>query len=182
MLKEYWPMNSFIPVFANPDVELQFLLAVSKQFGDHYLTHVMLPVFLLAVGDNTDLTYIPPSIQLTLKGTIFFLLLSPFFSSCSFFIIYLFLLELLRVNIKLQLIFICCSTAELRPKTVIAERLSTMCVLPLLLAGVLGAPSKKEQLAEYLRKMLVQNTVKEGQSMKCNVATIDAVRFLWSVF
>lgn len=111
----------------------KFLLAVSKQFGDHYLTHVMLPVFLLAVGDNTDLTYIPPSIQLTLK--------------------------------------------ELRPKTVIAERLSTMCVLPLLLAGVLGAPSKKEQLAEYLRKMLVRNTVKEGQSMKCNVATIDAVRF-----
>lgn len=80
MLKEYWPMNSFIPDFANPDVELQFLLAVSKQFGDHYLTHVMLPVFLLAVGDNTDLTYIPPSIQLTLKGTMFLSFFSlPFF-------------------------------------------------------------------------------------------------------
>lgn len=74
-----------------------------------------------------------------------------------------------------------CFIAGLRPKTVVAERLATMCVLPLLLAGVLGAPSKHEQLAGYLRKLLVDSSLKENRSTKYNVEIIDAVRFLWSV-
>ena len=62
-----------------------------------------------------------------------------------------------------------------------AERLATICVLPLLLAGVLGAPSKREQLAEYLKNLLVEGTVKETQSTTCNAEIVDAVRFLWFV-
>lgn len=62
-----------------------------------------------------------------------------------------------------------------------AERLATMCVLPLLLAGILGSPSKNEKLAEYLRKLLVEGTAKETQSTKHNTDIIDAVRFLWFV-
>lgn len=62
-----------------------------------------------------------------------------------------------------------------------AERLATMCILPLLLAGVLGAPSKKEKLAEYLRKLLVADISKETESTKRNIEIVDAVRFLWSV-
>lgn len=62
-----------------------------------------------------------------------------------------------------------------------AERLATMCVLPLLLAGVLGAPSKKEKLAEYLRKLLVEGNSKETHSTKRNIEIVDAVRFLWFV-
>lgn len=57
-----------------------------------------------------------------------------------------------------------------------------MCVLPLLLAGVLGALCKHEQLAEYLRKLLVQGTVKESQPANRNAEIVDAVRFLWLVF
>ncbi|KAK9272038.1 hypothetical protein L1049_002407 [Liquidambar formosana] len=112
----------------------KFLLAVSQHFGDYYLTHMMLPIFLVAVGDSADLTFFPSSIHSRIKG--------------------------------------------LRPKTAVAERLATMCVLPLLLAGVLGVPSKHEQLAEYLRKILVQGTVKEGQSTKRISEIVDAVRFL----
>lgn len=47
---------------------MQFLLAVSEQFGDSYLTHIMLPVFLVAVGDNADLTFFPSSVQSRIKG------------------------------------------------------------------------------------------------------------------
>lgn len=47
---------------------MQFLLALSEQFGDSYLTHIMLPVFLVAVGDNADLTFFPSSIQSRIKG------------------------------------------------------------------------------------------------------------------
>lgn len=54
-----------------------------------------------------------------------------------------------------------------------------MCVLPLLLAGVLGAPSNHEQLVEYLRKLLVERVA--DQSTKCNAEIVDAVRFLWLV-
>lgn len=71
--------------------------------------------------------------------------------------------------------------AGLRPKTAVAERLAAMCVLPLLLAGVLGAPSKREQLADYLRKLLVDGSLKESQPTKHNAEIIDAVRFLWFV-
>lgn len=67
----------------------------------------------------------------------------------------------------------------LRPRTAVAKRLATMCVLPILLAGVLGAPSKHEQLVEYLRKLLVEGVT--NQSTKCNAEIVDAVRFLWLV-
>ncbi|XP_077253234.1 HEAT repeat-containing protein [Tasmannia lanceolata] len=113
----------------------KFLLTVSELFGDHYLRHIMLPVFLVAVGDGADLSLCPSSIQLRIKG--------------------------------------------LRPKTTVAERLATMCVLPLLLAGVLGATSRHEQLEEYLRKLLVQNTLREGAwSAHRTAELIDSVRFL----
>ena len=62
-----------------------------------------------------------------------------------------------------------------------AEELATMCVLPLLLAGVLGAPNKHGQLAEYLRKLLVEGSMKESQPTKRN-EIVDAVRFLWFVY
>jgi hypothetical protein len=47
---------------------MQFLLALSERFGDSYLTHIMLPVFLIAVGDNADLTFFPSGIQSRIKG------------------------------------------------------------------------------------------------------------------
>ncbi|KAH9739266.1 rab11-binding protein relch [Citrus sinensis] len=113
---------------------LQFLLAVSKQFGDSYLTHIMLPVFMVAVGDNANLTFFPSTIHAGIRG--------------------------------------------LKPRTAVGERLATMGVLPLLLAGVLGAPSKHDQLADYLRKLLVEGTMKENHTVKCNAEIVNAVRFL----
>ncbi|KAL9424935.1 hypothetical protein AB3S75_031960 [Citrus x aurantiifolia] len=112
----------------------KFLLAVSKQFGDSYLTHIMLPVFMVAVGDNADLTFFPSTIHSGIRG--------------------------------------------LKPRTAVGERLATMGVLPLLLAGVLGAPSKHDQLADYLRKLLVEGTMKENHTVKCNAEIVNAVRFL----
>ncbi|PON49230.1 Coatomer beta subunit [Trema orientale] len=112
----------------------KILLAVSELFGDSYLTHIMLPVFLIAVGGDGDLTFFPSAIRSQMKG--------------------------------------------LRPRTAVAERLATMCVLPLLLAGILGAPNKREELAEYLKNLLVEGTAKETQSAKCNAEIVDAVRFL----
>ncbi|KAL8161817.1 hypothetical protein V2J09_013306 [Rumex salicifolius] len=110
----------------------KFLLAVSKQYGDYYLTHIVLPVFLVSVGDEYDLTYLPSTIQPKIKG--------------------------------------------LRPKGSLAERLATLCVMPVLLAGVLGSPTKHEQLAEYLRKLLVQTTSTESRRSDSDI--VDAVRFL----
>lgn len=110
----------------------KFLLAVSEHYGDSYLTHIMLPVFLVATGDDAELTFFPSAIHSRIEG--------------------------------------------LRPRTSVAKRLATMCVLPLLLAGVLGAPSKHEQLVEYLRKLLVEGVT--NQSTKCNAEIVDAVRFL----
>ncbi|KAJ4822392.1 hypothetical protein Tsubulata_008929 [Turnera subulata] len=112
----------------------KFLLTVSEYFGDAYLEHIMMPVFLVAVGDSADFTFFPSMIHSRFKG--------------------------------------------LRPKTAMAERLATTCVMPLLLAGVLGAPSKRDELADYLRKQLVDNTIRESPSTKCNSEIIDAVRFL----
>ncbi|KAJ0962667.1 hypothetical protein J5N97_027789 [Dioscorea zingiberensis] len=113
----------------------KFLLDVPNCFGNHYLTHIMLPVFLVAVGDDADLSFFPSSTQSRIKG--------------------------------------------LQPKTVLTEKLAVMCVLPLLLSGILGSPAKREQLSEYLRKMLVQSTVKEG-SVSSNFTTelLNAIRFL----
>ncbi|KAJ6396403.1 hypothetical protein OIU77_021437 [Salix suchowensis] len=112
----------------------KFLLAVSEYFGDSYLVHIMLPLFLVSVGDNADLSFFPSVNHPRIKG--------------------------------------------LRPRTAVAERIATMCVLPLLLAGVLGAPSQHEQLANYLRGLLVDGTLKESQSTKHSAEIIDAVRFL----
>lgn len=56
-----------------------------------------------------------------------------------------------------------------------------MCVLPILLAGVLGSPSKHENLTEYLRNLLVQNAVQENQSVRRNAEIVNSVRFLWCV-
>ncbi|XVE72125.1 hypothetical protein DITRI_Ditri11bG0013400 [Diplodiscus trichospermus] len=112
----------------------KFLLAVAECFGDSYLTHIMLPVFLVAAGDDADLTLFPPNIHPRIKG--------------------------------------------LRPRTAVAERLATLGILPLLLAGVLASPCKREQLSDYLRKLLVEGAMRENQSTTHNIDIVNAVRFL----
>ncbi|KAA0031914.1 lisH domain and HEAT repeat-containing protein KIAA1468-like protein [Cucumis melo var. makuwa] len=111
----------------------KFLLAVSECFGNPYLTHIMLPVFLVAVGESADLGFFPSTIHSRIKG--------------------------------------------LKPKTILGERLATICVLPLLLAGVLGAPSKEEELVHFLRKLLVEGTKEESHSVNRYTEIVDAVRF-----
>ncbi|XP_066311923.1 uncharacterized protein [Miscanthus floridulus] len=66
----------------------------------------------------------------------------------------------------------------LRPKTSTAEKLDIMCVFPLLLSGILGSPSNRQQLEEYLRKVLIQNTKDGSFSMHHTTEIINAVRFL----
>ncbi|TVT98278.1 hypothetical protein EJB05_56409 [Eragrostis curvula] len=66
----------------------------------------------------------------------------------------------------------------LRPKTSTAEKLAILCVFPLLLSGILGSPSSHEQLEEYLRKVLIQNTKDGSFSMHHTTEIINAVRFL----
>ncbi|XP_031116420.1 RAB11-binding protein RELCH homolog isoform X2 [Ipomoea triloba] len=110
----------------------RILLEVSNRFGEPYLSHIMLPVFLVAVGDNGDLTYLPNKSQSKIRS--------------------------------------------LSPKTAIAERLATICVLPLLLAGVLGSPTKREQLTEYVRNLLMQSSEPERQIAKHEI--FNSVRFL----
>lgn len=110
----------------------RFLLAVAAQFGDFYLTCIMLPVFLVAIGDITDLKYFPFSVQSKIKG--------------------------------------------LMPQTAMAQRLATVCVLPLLLAGVLGHPSKRDHLTEYLRNLLIKSCGQDGQPAKQDIA--NSVRFI----
>ncbi|KAK9034970.1 hypothetical protein V6N11_077021 [Hibiscus sabdariffa] len=112
----------------------KFLLAVSERFGESYSTHIMIPIFLVAVGDAADLTFFPPCIHSRIQG--------------------------------------------LKPRTTVAERLATLGILPLLLAGVLGSPGKREQLEDYLRKLLVEGAAKEGQSMTHTNDIVNAVRFL----
>lgn len=113
----------------------KFLLEVCDQFGNHYLTYIMLPIFLVAVGDDANLSSFPSSTQSRIKG--------------------------------------------LQPKTVVAEKLAVMCVLPLLLSGILGWPGKREELSQYLQKMLVQSIAKEGSlSSNCTTELLNAVRFL----
>uniref|UniRef100_A0A7N0UIP3 HEAT repeat-containing protein n=1 Tax=Kalanchoe fedtschenkoi TaxID=63787 RepID=A0A7N0UIP3_KALFE len=112
----------------------KFLLAVTEYFGDVYLSNIMLPVFLIAVGDDAELNLVPPHMRLRIKG--------------------------------------------LRPKTALAIGLSLMGVLPILLAGVLGTPSKNEQLAEFLRKVLVLGIEKGNHVTRRITEIVDAVRFL----
>lgn len=69
----------------------------------------------------------------------------------------------------------------LKPKTILGARLATICVLPLLLAGVLGAPSKEEELVHFLRKLLVEGTKEESHSVNQYTEIVDAVRFFWCV-
>ncbi|KAM0871343.1 hypothetical protein ACQ4PT_039467 [Festuca glaucescens] len=66
----------------------------------------------------------------------------------------------------------------LRPKTSVAEKIAIICVLPLLLSGILGSPSSRQQLEEYLRKLLIQNTKDGSFSMHHSAEIIDAIRFL----
>ncbi|CAA0817266.1 HEAT repeat-containing protein [Striga hermonthica] len=110
----------------------KFLLAVAERFGEPYLTHIMLPVFLVAVGDDADKKYFPFKAQSRLRG--------------------------------------------LRPQSTIDQRIATMCVLPLLLAGILGHPSKRELLAEYLRNLLIQSSNQDNQS--ANHEIINSIRFV----
>ncbi|XP_055803010.1 uncharacterized protein LOC129872157 [Solanum dulcamara] len=110
----------------------RFLLAVSDLLGEPYLTHIMLPVFLVAVGDDGDLSYFPATCQSRIRG--------------------------------------------LKPKTAVAERIAAICVLPLLLAGVLGSPRKHELLTEYLRNLLIQTSGQESQTVKREI--FFSVRFL----
>ncbi|MED6142983.1 hypothetical protein PIB30_002807 [Stylosanthes scabra] len=112
----------------------KFLLSVSERFGDSYMTCIMLPVFLTAVGDKADLTYFPRSIRSRIEG--------------------------------------------LRPRSGVVDRLSTMCVLPLLLAGVMGAPGKQDLLAEYLRKLLLEENHTENPPTKHTPEIINAIRFI----
>ncbi|XP_074308326.1 uncharacterized protein LOC141643185 [Silene latifolia] len=110
----------------------KFLLSISDQYGDFYLTQIILPVFLVSVGDYADLNCFPSAIQLKIEG--------------------------------------------LRPNGSVMERLATRCIMPLLLAGVFGAPSQRDQLTEYLKKLLIQDNSKEMQRRHTDI--IDAVRFL----
>lgn len=61
---------------------MQFLLAVAAQFGDFYLTCMMLPVFLVALGDIADLKYFPFSVQSKIKGNVCWILKIIFTFSC----------------------------------------------------------------------------------------------------
>lgn len=110
----------------------RFLLAVAGQFGDFYSTCIMLPVFLVAIGDTTDLKYFPFTVQSKIKG--------------------------------------------LMPQTAVAQRLATMCVLPLLLAGVLGYSSNRDHLTEYLRNLLIQSCEQDGQPEKQDIT--NSFRFI----
>lgn len=53
---------------------MQFLLSVAECFGDSYVTCIMLPVFLTAVGDDADMTFLPTSIHARIKGNGFLFL------------------------------------------------------------------------------------------------------------
>lgn len=57
---------------------LQFLLAVAESFGDSYLTHIMVPVFSIAVGENADLTFFPSNIHSRIKGIGYYKFFKPF--------------------------------------------------------------------------------------------------------
>ncbi|XP_017405551.1 uncharacterized protein LOC108319049 [Vigna angularis] len=115
----------------------KFLLTVSQRFGDSYVTCIMLPVFLTALGDDADLIFFPSTIKSRING--------------------------------------------LRPRSIVAEKLSTLCVLPLVLAGILSAPGKRNQLEDYSRKLLVEDNSEENQPTKHTPEIINAIRFI-SIF
>ncbi|CAJ1948217.1 unnamed protein product [Sphenostylis stenocarpa] len=112
----------------------KFLLSLSQRFGDSYMTCIMLPVFLTAVGDDADLTFFPTAIHSRIQG--------------------------------------------LRPRSIVAEKFSALCVLPLLLAGILSAPGKRYQLEDYIRKLLVKDNWKENLPAKQTPEVIKSFRFI----
>lgn len=113
----------------------KLLAGIIKHFGNHYLSVIMLPVFLTAAGDSANISHFPASLVSRVKA--------------------------------------------LKPRTDTDVRLATLCVLPLLLAGVLGVPTMQEQLTVYLRSLLLQHTVKHGALTPAHTPElIDAVRFL----
>lgn len=78
------------------------------------------------------------------------------------------------------LFVLCCLFVGLQPKSAMAKKIATKCVLPLLLSGILGAFSNHERLLDYLRKLFLLNTTKEvSWSANCSPEVIDAVRFTW---
>ncbi|KAL4582500.1 hypothetical protein LXL04_007050 [Taraxacum kok-saghyz] len=111
-----------------------FLLAVSGRFGDDYLTHIILPLFFVAVGDNADLSCFPSTSQPKIKA--------------------------------------------IRPIIAVDARIATLCVLPVLLAGVLGFHNKHEVLTEYLRNLLIQNADQATRSAIHSADVYNSVRFL----
>ncbi|EPS69268.1 hypothetical protein M569_05497, partial [Genlisea aurea] len=63
----------------------------------------------------------------------------------------------------------------LKPQSAVARRLAQMAVLPLLLAGVLGHPTKHNELAEHLRSILIHR--RSGRDDLAKHEIINAVRF-----
>ena len=61
------------------------------------------------------------------------------------------------------------------------DRLSRTCILPLLLAGVLGSPNMKEgYLFKYLREWVISTCARAGAwSQASTPEHLDNVRFLW---
>ncbi|XP_051149752.1 uncharacterized protein LOC127264322 [Andrographis paniculata] len=110
----------------------RFLLAVTTQFGESYLTHIMLPVFLVAVGNDADLKFFP-----------------------------------INSHPKIR---------DLKPHTTVGQRVATVCILPLLLAGVLGYPSQAEHLTEYLKNLLLQSCAQNDQLAKQDI--MNSLHFL----
>ncbi|KAL3700165.1 hypothetical protein R1sor_018187 [Riccia sorocarpa] len=68
----------------------------------------------------------------------------------------------------------------MKPLTPRAEQLARTCVLPLLLAGIYGAPNMQEgYLSEYLKNLVLQSSAKQGAWTTIHTPElIDAVRFL----
>jgi len=73
------------------------------------------------------------------------------------------------------------SLLGLRPRSVVVEKLSILCVLPLLLAGILSAPGRRNQLEDYSKKLLVEDNSIENQPTKHTPEIINAIRFIWFV-
>ena len=124
----------------------------------------MLPVFLVAAGDidSGDFTYFPLSIQPKIRGK----------NASNY--------KVRQFDVVALWSYLCidCITG-LRPKTLTAEKLAIMCVFPLLLSGILGSPTSRQQLEEYLRKVLIKNTKDGSFSMHHTTEIINAVQFLW---
>lgn len=72
-------------------------------------------------------------------------------------------------------------SAGMKPVTQTEEQLVVMGVLPLLLAGVLSAPTVPHDILQlYLKDLVLQSTAKYGAWRPSHTQDlIDAVRFLW---